>query len=156
MKNLLAVCLVISVSIPGLAHAPNSESFTLAEMGGDPQARAFFHFSTSAGSYIIRHDGMGEFTSPAGLRRVFFVKVGPKSRLDQVFYLEHQGDLFLLYEVRERGFYLVRMEQKKRKSRWFTSLGNISDEEPRIDGDVIKVGKTTEINKADGSILSQD
>ena len=155
MKNLLVVCLVLSLSTMGSAYASNPELFTLAEMGGDPNARAFFHFSTSAGGYIIRHDGMGEFTSPAGLRRVFRVTVGPKRRLDQVFYLEHQGDLFLLYEVRGNGFYLVRMEQKKRKQRWFTPLGDISDGEPRIEGELVRLGKTTEISKADGRIQSR-
>ena len=156
MKHLLVVCLVLSLLTLGSAYPANPELFTLAEMGGDPDARAFFHFSTSAGGYIIRHDGMGEFTSPAGLRRVFWVTVGPKRRLDQVFYLEHQRDLFLLYEVRGQGFYLVRLEQTKRKQRWFTSLGNISHEEPRIEGDVISIGKTIEVGKTDGRILRQD
>lgn len=156
MKNLLVVCLTLLMATVGSAYVPKPESFTLAERVGELNERAFFVWSTSAGSYIVRHDGMGEFTSPAGLRRVFYLKVGPKARMDQVFYLEHQGDLFLLYEVREQGFYLVRMEQKKRKPRWLTPLGPISDEEPRIDGDVITIGKTIEVSKADGRIVRQD
>ena len=155
-KNLLVVCLVLLLAPLSSASAPNTEFFTIAERAGEPNERAFFPFSTSAGGYIIRHDGLGEFTSPAGLRRVFTVKVAPKGRLDQVYYLEHQGDLFLLYEVRGHGFYLVRMEQKKRKARWFTPLGDISDEEPRIEGEVIKIGKTVEVSKADGRVVRQD
>ena len=155
MKNLLVVCLVLSLSTVGSAYASHAESFTLAEKSGEPSARerTFFTFSTSAGNYIIRHDGMGEFTSPAGLRRAFYLKMAGKGRLERVYFLEHQRDLFLLYEVMGQGVYLVRLEQTKRKQRWFTPLGDIAYEDPRIDGEVISIGKTIEISKADGRVL---
>src|SRR5262249_28959386 len=124
MMKLLVVCLGVVLSWP----AP--EAFSLADRIGEPNARTFFLFSTSAGNYVIRQDGMGEFTSPKGMRRVFNVRVGANSRLERVYFLEHQSDLFLLYEVRGQGSYLVRMEQTKRKLRWSTALGEVGDEVP--------------------------
>ena len=158
MKNLLVVCLILTLSTLVFA-LPSKESFTLADRVGEPNERTFFLFSTSAGNYAIRHDGMGEFTSPKGMRRVFNVKVGPKGRLERVYFLEHEGDLLLLYEVRSHGFYLVRMEQTKRKLRWSTPLPDLSvaDEDPVIiNGDAVFIGETTMISKADGRIVKQD
>jgi hypothetical protein len=139
----------------GSAFASPPEFFTAAERSGDPYPRYFFHWSTSAGNYIVRQDGMGEFTSHQGLRRVFFMKTGGKGKLERVFYLEHERDLFLLYEVRHHGFYLARMEQTKRKLKWLTALGDLSGEDPSLDGDVIRIGKSVEVSKADGRVLTE-
>jgi len=128
----------------------------LAETSGDPTARMFFFFSTSAGGYVIRHDGMGEFTSPNKMRRVFYVNAGVKSRIQRVYFLEHDHDVFLLYEIRGQGFLLVRMEQTKRKVRWSASLGNLTGEAPSINGDVVKVGNGVEISTADGQVVKKD
>ena len=156
MKKLLLVCLLILLATLGSAHPSGRESFTLAEQSGDPNARMFFFFSTSAGGYVIRHDGMGEFTSPNKMRRVFYVKAGVKSRIERVYFLEHDHDVFLLYEVRGNGFHLVRMEQTKRKVRWSTSLGSLSGEAPSIEGNVVVVGNGVEISTADGQVVRQD
>ena len=92
-----------------------------------------------------------------------------KGRLERVYYLEHERDLFLLCRISGHGFYLVRMEQairtdgkpamtsvKLAKIRWSTPLGNLSGEDPSMDGDVISIGKTIKVSKADGRILTQD
>lgn len=156
MNKLVVVCLCVLVLGPAaLGSVRESESFTLADRVGEPNARSFFLFSTSAGNYTIRHDGMGEVSSPAGMRRVFNVKVGAKSRIERVYFLEHEGDLFLLYEVSGQQYYLLRMEQKKRKARWFTPLPGIS-EAPRINGDIVTIGETIQINKSDGRFVKQD
>lgn len=150
MTKLLIVCLGVALSLPV------TEPFTPAEHLGDPAARSFFVFSTSAGNYIIRHDGMGEVSYPRGLRRAFYLRVARKSRLERVSFLEHEGDLLLLYEVRNHGSFLVRMEQRKRKLRWSTSLGNVSDQPAVVDGNLVLVGNAIEISKANGLILKQD
>jgi len=154
MKKLLLLCLLTCLLLsPASAHASGPESFMLAETSGDPMARMFFFFSTSAGGYVIRHDGMGEFTSPNKMRRVFYVNAGVKSRIERVYFLEHDHDVFLLYEIRGQGFVLVRMEQTKRKIRWSASLGNLTGEAPSINGDVVRVGNGVEISTADGSVV---
>ena len=132
MKNFVVVCLLVLVAaVPACAQGSqaeprrlvedpqrsNSESaFTLAERFGeaDQLERTFFVFSTSVAKYILRHDGFGEVTSHAGLRRVFSVKVGARERVERVYSMEYEGDLLLLYQASETG-YLVRLSQKTRK-----------------------------------------
>jgi len=144
MKKLLvvwlAVCLFSSVAL-------GAEAFTLADRVGEPGERSFFLFSTSAGNYVVRHDGMGEFSSPKGMRRVFRLNV--KGRIEQVYFLEHEGDVFICYEVNETTF-VVRMEQTKRKIRWSASLG--ARGVPTIDEDSVVIN-SVKIRKSDGLTL---
>ncbi|HEY2962581.1 MAG TPA: hypothetical protein VGJ37_09220 [Pyrinomonadaceae bacterium] len=117
MKNFVVVCLVLlAAALPVYAQhsAEELSPFTLAERVGEGNARSFFLFSTSAGNYALRHDGMGEVTSPAGMRKVFNVKAGSRGRIERVYSFEYQGDLLLLYEAGDSG-YLVRLSQKTRK-----------------------------------------
>lgn len=144
MKKLLVVCLgVLVLSTVALG----AESFALADRVGEPGERSFFLFSTSAGNYIVRQDGMGEFSSPKGMRRVFNLRVMGKSRIERVYFLEHEGDVFICYEVNDAAF-VVRMEQVKRKIRWTASIENVGV--PRIEGDFVVVN-SVQIRKADGS-----
>jgi hypothetical protein len=155
MRKLLVVCLGIAVlwSV-ALGASPLSETFALAERVGEGNERSFFVLSTSAGNYIIRHDGMGEFTSPAGLRRVFMLKVGAKARIDRVYFLEHQRDLFLMYEVHDASSqwaYLVRMEQTKRKARWITEVDGAGLDAPMIRDESVVINKI-EFDRANGAV----
>ncbi len=152
MKQVVLVCLGVLLSL-SLAQGSvrTREAFELANQVGEPNARSFFLFSTSVGNYTIRQDGMGEVASRTGMRKVFNLKVGGKNRLERVYFLEHEGDLFLLYEVSGQQSYLLRMEQKKRKVRWLTALG-VSSEAPAIAGEVVIVSDGVEINKMDGRV----
>ena len=142
MKRLLVVCLAVLVFA---TVAVGAETFALADRVGEPGERSFFLFSTSAGNYIVRHDGMGEFSSPKGMRRVFRLSV--KGRIEQVYFLEHDGDVFILYEVNEAAM-LVRMEQKKRTVRWSTPVAERGV--PVIEGDYVVVN-SVRVSKVDGS-----
>src|SRR6185436_6240900 len=104
MKKLIVVCLVILLFA---TVAFGAETFAVADRVGEPGERSFFLFSTSAGNYIVRQDGMGEFSSPKGMRRVFNLRV--KGRIEQIYFLEHEGDVFICYESGDTA-YLVRME----------------------------------------------
>ena len=142
MKKLLVVCLgVLVLSTVALG----AETFALADRVGEPGERSFFLFSTSAGNYIVRQDGMAEFTSPKGMRRVFRLNV--KGRIEQVYFLEHEGDVFICYEVGETAF-VVRMEQTKRTIRWSAQVSDRGV--PKIDGDLVVVN-SVKIRMADGS-----
>jgi len=149
MKKLLGVWLVVCFGVLALSTvALGAEAFALADRVGEPGERSFFLFSTSAGNYIVRHDGMGEFSSPKGMRRVFRLNV--KGRIEQVYFLEHEGDVFILYEMNDMAL-LVRMEQTKRKIRW---SAQISDKGvPRIEGDSVVVN-SVKIRTADGAVSS--
>ena len=158
MKKLVAVCLGVIFSCSALGASGRAE-FAIAEQFGDPTARSFFVFSTSAGGYILRHDGMGEFTSPQKLRRAFFVRVPAKSRITSVYFLEHERDLLLLYEVSGQGSFVVRLEQTKRKQRWSTPLETSNVEAPVIEGDAVVIKeaqRSIQISKSDGRILAAD
>ena len=153
MRTILSVCLGVAV-LWSVALGAQSNTFALADRVGEGNERSFFVLSTSAGGYVIRHDGMGEFTSPAGLRRVFMLKVGAKGRIDRVYFLEHQRDLFLMYEVHDTSSqwaYLVRMEQTKRKARWITEVDGVDLGAPLIQGEMIVI-KDSQISKADGAV----
>ena len=127
MKNLLVVCLLILVSSTA---ALGAETFALADRVGEPGERSFFLFSTSAGNYIVRHDGMGEFSSPKGMRRVFNLRV--KGRIERIYFLEHKGDVFIYYEMNDAAL-VVRMEQTKRKIRWSAEIADRGV--PMLEGD---------------------
>ena len=142
MKKLVVVCLVILVLS---TVAFGAETFALADRVGEPGERSFFLFSTSVGNYIVRHDGMGEFSSPKGMRRVFRLSV--KGRIEQIYFLEHQGDVFICYEMNDAVF-LVRMEQTKRKIRWSAQIDDRGV--PAIEGDYLVVN-SVRIRLADGS-----
>jgi hypothetical protein len=155
MKKLLVVCLsALLLSSASLAAPDRSEAFNVADRIGELNERCFFLFSTSAGSYTLRQDGMGEFTSPKGMRRVFYLKLGAKVRIDSVYFLEHEGDLFLLYGVRDaksEWTCLLRMEQTKRKLRWTTAIDSTDVGAPVIQGDFVLIN-TIEVRKADGHV----
>ena len=147
MKRLLVVCLAVLVFA---TVAFGAETFAVADRVGEPGERSFFLFSTSAGNYIVRHDGMGEFSSPKGMRRVF--RLGVRGRIEQVYFLEHEGDVFICYEVNETTV-VVRMEQTKRKIRWSAQV--VDRGVPRIEGDLVVVN-SVRIRKADGAVVEQD
>lgn len=154
MRRVVEVCLGLAILWSTAFGSCPAEAFTLADRVGEGDERSFFMVSTSAGGYVIRHDGMGEFTSPAGLRRVFMVKVGAKARIDRVYFLEHQRDLFMLYEVHDaksQWAYLVRMEQTKRKARWITEIDGVDLEAPVIQGEFVVINKV-EISTANGQV----
>jgi hypothetical protein len=158
MKQFVVVCVALLVLSSAVVGSSPNETFSLADHVGEPNARSFFLFSTSAGNYIVRQDGMGEVASPQGMRRVFVLRLGAKGRIDRIYFLEHDGDLWLLYEVHDatsQWAYLLRMEQKKRKPRWLTPLPDVEIQAPFIREDSVMVGDT-QISKADGHILRQD
>ena len=152
MTMLLVVCLGAVLSLPVNA------TFTLAERVGNPP-RAFFRFSTSVAKYTIRYDGFVEVYANNNMnhlrKRGFFLSMTPKGRLENVYFLEHEGDLWMRYDLLDGRAYLMRMEQRSRRQRWVTPLNDSSGEAPVILGDKVLIG-TTEIRKSDGRVVNQD
>ena len=152
MTKLLVVCLGVTLSLPV------NQTFNLAEQIGRTP-RAYFRFSTSVGKYTIRYDGFVEVYINNDYnerrKRVFFLSMAGKGRLEQVYFIEHEGDLFLRYDVIEQGSYLTRVEQRARTQKWSRALNTVSAEPPVIHGDRVLID-TLEISKSDGKILRQD
>ena len=153
MTKLLVVCLGVMLSLPV------TQTFTLAERIG-PLPRAYFRFETAVGKYTVRSDGFVEVYANNSFnhmrKRAFFLSMVGKGRLENIYFIEHQGDLFMRYDVIDRGSYLVRVEQRSRTQKWVRALNSASSEPPTMQGDKVLVGETLEISTADGRILRQD
>lgn len=151
MKKFLVVCLgVMLLSSVGLRAAPVREDFTLAERIGEPVW--FFVFETSVGKFWIRRDGMGEIGRQS-LRHSFYLKRPSKNFVERLYFLEHEGDVFIFYELQDGSATLVRVDPVKHKTKWERPV--IAHGVPALEGDAVIVD-ATEISKADGRILRQD
>ncbi len=149
MKLLAVICLLIltfsATYVPASQAAMETTAFEKARRLGTGKQRAFFMFSTSAGKYTIRHDGLGEVASRR-IGTLFHLKLGMAGRIEQVYFHEYQGDLLLLYEVsdgRDRLAYATRLNQETRKRVWLTPL-ELADVAPcPVEDDVAYCGLTT-------------
>jgi hypothetical protein len=153
MMKLLVVCLGVTLSLPV------NQTFNLAERIGN-LPRAYFRFETSVGKYTVRSDGFVEVYANNSFnhmrKRAFFLSMVGKGRLENIYFIEHEGDLFLRYDVINQGSYLTRVEQRPRTQKWSRALNTVSSEAPVISGDRVLVGETLEISTSDGRILRQD
>jgi hypothetical protein len=148
MKQLVVVCLsVMILSSLAFSAAPARENFTLVEPTGEPSR--FFVFETSKEKFWIRADGMGEISRPP-LRHFFYLKRLSKNLVEHLYFLEHEGDVFIFYELQDGSAYLVRVDPVKHKIKWVTPV--TARGTPALDGGAVII-ETTEISKADGRIL---
>ena len=154
MTKLLVVCLGVVLSLPV------NETFSVADKIGTPPRTVYFRFSTSITKYTIRYDGFVEVYVDNDIghkrKRTFFLNMAGKGRIDRIYYLEHEGDLLLRYDVIDQGSYVSRIEQTPRKQKWVTRLNTTSSQAPVIYGDRLIVTDTIEISKSDGRILRQE
>ena len=102
--------------------APAEElSFTAVGRIGDPGYRSFFNFATKGGGYIFRADGFAEVSQGKGRPRNFSVPLGRSGHMVRFYFLEHENDLLLIYELSDERLgwgYLVRLNQKTLKPKW--------------------------------------
>ena len=149
MTKLLVVCLGVTLSLPV------NQTFNLASRIGHTP-RAYFRFSTSIAKYTIRYDGFVEVYLGKEMntirKRSFLLKTEGK-RLERVYFLDHEGDLLLQYDLIGGGSYLTRIKQRHRQQIWVTPLNNTPSEAPMIVGDRVLMG-SIEIDKSTGRILS--
>jgi hypothetical protein len=150
MTKVLAVCLgVMVLSATTLRAAPVSEKFTAVEREGEPTW--FFVFETSQGKFWIRRDGMGEIARPP-LRHFLYLKQPSKDYVARLYFLEHEGDVFILYELQSGSATLVRVDPVKHKIKWATPV--TAHGVPALEGDAVII-EGMEIRKADGKILNR-
>jgi hypothetical protein len=93
-------------------------SFTAVGRIGDPGYRSFFMFSTKDGGYTIRADGYSESSSGKARPRNFSLPLGRSGHMVRFYFLEHENDLLLIYELSDERLgwgYLVRLNQKTLK-----------------------------------------
>ena len=151
MTKFLAVCVgVMVLSAATLRAAPVPEKFTAVERVGTPTW--FFVFETSKGKFWIRRDGVGEIARES-LRHFFYLKRPSKDFVEHLYFLDHEGDVFILYELQSGAATLVRVDPIKHKIKWATPV--TARGVPELDGGAVII-EGTEISKADGHILRQD
>jgi hypothetical protein len=124
VKNLVVVCLALlvaaSAAAPAYSQRKEVSPFEAVKEIGEPPRQTFYLFSTSVNSYTVRHDGLGDVL--VRVRKIHFqLKVGPNSRIERLYFFEHDGDLLLLYEAGASG-YLVRFDQKDKTIKSTTAV----------------------------------
>ena len=124
MKNLVVVCLgiLVTVSAAAPAYSQREEVSPFAQVTrvGEPPRQTFYLISTSVNKYVIRDDGFGDIKTRFWSIQ-FKLKVSGNSRIERLYYFEHEGDLLLLYEAGASG-YFVRLDQKTRKIKSTTEI----------------------------------
>jgi hypothetical protein len=135
MKSLAIGLLMLLLSTP-LTQDPIQprttlavEEFMEAQRIGEANARSFFVFATTARHYTIRHDGLGESYGASSVRKKLDLRMGTPGRLERVYYLEYEGDLLLIYEVRNNtsGWgYIERFNQRTLKASWVTPVSSFN------------------------------
>jgi len=148
MTKILAVCLAVMIlSCAAFSAVPVRENFTFVERTGE--RIRFFVFETSKGKFWIRGDGMGEIGRPP-LRHFLYLKRPSKNLVERLYFLEHEDDVFIFYELQDGSASLVRVDPMKHKVKWSTPV--TARGVPALDGETVVI-EATEISKADGRIL---
>jgi hypothetical protein len=124
VKNLVVVCLGVVMTLgaaaPAYGQREEVSPFVQARKIGERPAQTFYLFSTSVTNYTIRHDGVGQVM--VKVRKInFHLSVGPNSRIERLYFFEHDGELLLLYEAGASG-YFVRFDQKTKTIKSVTAI----------------------------------
>jgi hypothetical protein len=124
VKNLVVVCLgvlvVVSAAVPAYSQREEVSPFAQARKIGERPAQTFYLFSTPVNNYTIRHDGVGQVM--VKVRKInFHLNVGANSRIERLYFFEHDGELLLLYQAGSSG-YFVRFDQKAKMIRSTTAI----------------------------------
>lgn len=104
-------------------QAPEQKAFSQAVRPGSDK-NSLFLVSVSGGNYTIRRDGFVEAPGQYW-RRHSQLHLGRRGGLERVYFLEHERDLILIYEVSDEqsGWgYVERLDQKTVKPRWVTPV----------------------------------
>ena len=151
MTKFVVVCLIVMIwSSAVLGAPPVPENFNIVERTGEPTW--FFVFETSKGKFWIRRDGMGEIVRPP-LRHFLYLKRPSKNFVERMYFLEHDGDVFIFYELQDGSATLVRIDPMKHKVKWATPV--TARGVPALEGGAVVI-EATEISKADGHVLRGD
>ena len=100
MKPVVLLLLTLLASGAGAQEQGQSETerktFTSVERIGEDSFRSFYMFTVSGHEYTIRADGRGERSLQNARSRNFTLKVD-QGRIVQMYYLEYEKDLLLMY-----------------------------------------------------------
>jgi len=158
MKVGILVCVLIACVSAAAFSIVETGDFEEARRIGEGNERSFFLFSTAIGHYAIRHDGMGEVSINAR-RRVFFLKLDARARLEKIYFHEYQGDVVFVYAMNNGRSYVARMNQQSRKTRWLTAVEGSNIGPCAVAGSEAQCGESdrlTKINLNTGAVAIPD
>ena len=142
MKIMVLVCLLMVVGSNAQDAVVQKNAF--AEVNRlEGAGLTFFIFSTSYDKYFIRHDGLGEVGN-----RKFYLKLGMTGPVERMYFLEHQGDLLLSFEVSKIG-YVRRMNQQTRKMLWLTPIDATVVNQCVVEANEVHCGDGDNLTKID-------
>lgn len=155
MKIGVLICALMLAGSTTQDAVVQTGAFAEASRSGEPPQVTFFMFSTSYGKYVISQYGLGEVGTPRRNLQ-FLLKVGMTGRVERMYFLEHEGDLLLSFQVGKTG-YVRRMNQQTRKMRWLTPIDATVVDQCKVEGNEIHCGdgdKLTKIDLIKGTNLS--
>ena len=147
MKIVVLICVLMVTGAAAQDAVVQTDAFAEANRLGEAPAQSFFLFSTSYGSYIIRHDGLSEVGIP-GKNLKFLLKVGMTGRVERMYFLEYQGDLLLSFAAGKTG-YVRRMNQRTRKMLWLTPIDASVVDQCVVVGNEVHCGSADDLTKID-------
>ena len=126
-------------------------TFSKVERVGEDTLRSFFMFSVSGHDYTIRADGRGERSFEKARSRNFNLKVDQR-HIEQVYFLEHDGDLLLIYQLSDeqnvRG-YVVRLNQTTLKPVWLRPVSGLNLETALVEAGYLNLRAANVVVKVD-------
>ena len=111
-----------------------TKTFTTVERIGEDSFRSFYMFTVSGHEYTIRADGRGERSLANARSRNFTLKVD-QGRIVQLYYLEYENDLLLVYQASDRQAlhgHVVRMNQTTLLPVWTKSFSDVNPETAQV------------------------
>lgn len=132
--------------------APEPQAFAKVDSLGDG-TRAFFMFATSGPGYTVRADGFAEQSAaPKGRPANFSLRVGRNGHIVRFYFLEHEGDLLLIYEGSDQKLgwgYVVRLNQKTLKAKWTAPVSDFNLGPGLVEGDYLYFSAANLLGKID-------
>jgi hypothetical protein len=136
------------------------KTFTTVERIGEDSFRSFYMFTVSGHEYTIRADGRGERSSQNARARDFTLKVD-QGRIVQMYYLEYEKDLLLMYQASDRqglhGF-VVRLNQTTLLPVWTKPFKDVNPEIAEVAGGTLSIkgqDATMKIDLRTGALVGQ-
>lgn len=155
MKPVVPLLLTLLIAV-GSAQEPANQAtleskpkvFSIVDRVGEDSLRSFFMFSVGGHDYTIRADGRGERSFENARSRNFTLKVD-QSHIEQVSFLEDDGDLLLIYQLRNEAGYVVRINQTTLKFLWLKPVKGLSVDTAVVEAGFLKLRGANGIVKLD-------
>jgi hypothetical protein len=136
---------------PAALMEPRTQEFARIDRIGDDKFRSFFTFKALGYDFTIRGDGYTEAAGGKGRPHYFNLKVD-RAVLMQVYLLEYEGDLLLMYEVgnaRQGWGYVERRAQGTLKLKWIAGISGYNIGPAIVEDDALYMTSAGQVARLD-------